>query len=165
MKEPETYWTQSRSEFWASIEKVLNLARHQIWLYDSSFDDWPLESVSCNNAMRDALLRMKASAIELTPLIILLKDIDWIEKHGARLLALRSRYPSLFDIRLIPQSFHASECIAIVDQQHAVIRPHKDSYRAKTVIALPSEVENRQSKLRQLREISSPCLPTTTLGL
>jgi hypothetical protein len=165
MKEPETYWTQSRREFWASIEKVINLARHQIWLFDGSFEDWPLESVSCNQALSAALLRMKASAVESTPLIILLREIDWIEKHGARLLALKRRYPALFDIRLIPQSIHASESIAIVDQQHAVLRPHKDAYRAKTVIALPSEVENRQSKLRQLREISSPCLPTTTLGL
>jgi hypothetical protein len=165
MKEPESYWTQSKSEFMQAVIKTFSLARHQIWLYDLNYDDWPLDSLECANTLADALLRMKQSAVEIVPCTLLLRDPDWLEKHGARLSQLRRRFPALIDIRQTPENYASAEAVVIVDQQHAVIRPHKDSFRAKTVIALPSEVENRQAKLRQVRDISLPCLPSTTLGL
>jgi hypothetical protein len=66
---------------------------------------------------------------------------------------------------LVPQEFAGNDALAIVDRQHAVIRPHKDSFRAKTIIAQPSEIDSRLAKIRQIADLSAVCLPSTTLGL
>jgi hypothetical protein len=168
MKEPEAYWSQSRSEFECSVAKVIRLARHQIILYDQSFEDWPLESKEISDMLAQALVRIKeapqlgASAI---PLTMLVRQTEWLEKRAPRWGKIRRTYPSLISVKQVPDELARDECIIIIDQQHAVFRPHKDSFRAKTIIAQPSEVENRLAKLRQLAELSTICLPTTTLGL
>jgi hypothetical protein len=171
MKEPETYWGQSRSEFNISLEKIVALARYQIIFSDIDFEDWPIESKQFADLLTQALLRMKeATRVDQTnqpiaPLTLLVQNTTWLEKKAPRMARIRNTYPSLVSMKLVPQELSGSDCLAIVDKQHGVIRPHKDSFRAKTIIAQPSEVETRVAKLRQIAELSAICLPTTTLGL
>jgi hypothetical protein len=168
MKEPENYWGQSRSEFNSSLEKIVSLARYQVLFSDVNFEDWPLESKPFADLLTQALLRMKEASLldqTIAPLTLLVQNTDWLEKRAPRMAKIRRTYPSLMSVKLVPQEFAGSDAIAIVDQQHAVIRPHKDSFRAKTIIAQPSEIEGRLAKLRQIADLSAVCLPTTTLGL
>jgi hypothetical protein len=168
MKEPETYWGQSRREFESSIAKVIQLARHQILLYDQSFEDWPLESKGISEMFIEALIRIKELpqlGSATPPLTMLVRHTEWLEKRCPRWAKIRRTYPSLVTVKQVPDELSGNECLMIVDQQHAVIRPHKSSFRAKTIIAQPSEVENRLGKMRQLVDLSTVCLPTTTLGL
>jgi hypothetical protein len=168
MKEPEAYWSQSRSEFECSVAKVIQLARHQIILYDQSFEDWPFESKEFSEILAHALVRIKEASQQgsaAPPLTMLVRQTEWLEKRAPRWARIRRTYPSIVSVKQVPGELGGNECIIIVDQQHAVFRPHKDSFRAKTIIAQPSEVENRLAKLRQLAELSTICLPTTTLGL
>jgi hypothetical protein len=168
MKEPETFWTQSRSEFEASVAKVVDLARHQIILYDISFQDWPLENRDFAEKVTFALLRIKENlqpGQAITPLTVLVGNTEWLEKKAPRLSKIRRTYPSFVTVRQVPPELTGNDGVVIVDRQHAVIRPHNSSFRAKTIIAQPSEIENRLAKLRQLAELSIICLPTTTLGL
>jgi hypothetical protein len=168
MKEPETYWTQSRGEFETSLSKVIELARHQIILYDKDFQDWPLESKDFSEKMTAALLRIKESLQQghsIAPVTMLVKDTEWLEKRAPRFSRIRRTYPSLVAVKQAPNDLSGHDSVVIVDQQHLVLRPHKDAFRAKTIIAQPSEVENRLAKLRQIAELSTVCLPTTTLGL
>jgi hypothetical protein len=168
MKEPETYWSQSRREFESSVAKVIQLARHQIILYDQNFEDWPLESKEFSEILTQALLRIKEAPQQggtLTPITMLVRETEWLEKRAPRWGRIRRAFPSFVTVKQVPMEFASNECVMVIDQQHAVIRPHKDSFRSKTIIAQPSEVENRLAKLRQLAELSTICLPTTTLGL
>jgi hypothetical protein len=168
MKEPETYWSQSRREFESSVAKVIQLARHQIILYDQNFEDWPLESKEFSEILSQALLRIKEAPQQggtLTPITMLVRETEWLEKRAPRWGRIRRAFPSFVTVKQVPMEFASNECVMVIDQQHAVIRPHKDSFRSKTIIAQPSEVENRLAKLRQLAELSTICLPTTTLGL
>jgi hypothetical protein len=168
MKEPETYWSNSRREFESSVTKVIRLARHQIILYDQNFEDWPIEAKEVSELLTQAILRIKEApqqGVATMPLTMLVRETEWLEKRAPRWGAIRRAYPSFVTLKQVPVEFASNECVIIVDQQHAVIRPHKDSFRSKTIIAQPSEVENRLAKLRQLAELSSICLPTTTLGL
>jgi hypothetical protein len=171
MKEPETYWGDSRTEFNASLEKVLGLARYQIIIYDKNFEDWPLESKDFADRLAASLLRMKEvlgqtqAVTPLARLTMLVQETDWLEKKAPRWARIRRTYPSFIAVRQVPNDLAANDSIAIVDQQHAVIRPHRDSFRAKTIIAQPSEVEARLAKLKQIAELSPVCLPSTTLGL
>jgi hypothetical protein len=164
MKEPETYWGQSRKEFDSSVSKVIELARHQIILYDKNFEDWPLEAKDFS----DILSRIKEfpqQGLASTRVTMLVQETEWLEKSAPRWSRIRRTYPSFVTVKQVPTEYFSNECVVIVDQQHAVIRPHKDAFRAKTIIAQPSEVENRLAKLRQLADLSPMCLPTTTLGL
>jgi hypothetical protein len=168
MKEPETYWSQSRRDFESSLAKVIALARHQIILYDQNFEDWPLESKDFSETLTQALVRIKEAPQQVAtsaPITMLVRETEWLEKRAPRWGKIRRTYPSFIMVKQVPVEFAGHECIIIIDQQHAVVRPHKDSFRAKTIIAQPSEVENRLAKLRQLSELSLICLPTTTLGL
>jgi hypothetical protein len=167
MKEPENYWGQSRSEFNDSLEKIVALARYQILFSDINFEDWPLESKPFADLLTQALLRMKDTPLDQTiaPLTLLVQNTDWLEKRAPRMAKIRRTYPSLMSVKLVPQEFAGNDALAIVDRQHAVIRPHKDSFRAKTIIAQPSEIESRLAKIRQIADLSAVCLPTTTLGL
>jgi hypothetical protein len=168
MKEPEAYWSHSRSEFEFSVAKVIQLARHQVILYDQSFEDWPLESKEFSEMLTDALVRIKQAPQQgaaPAPLTMLVRRTEWLEKKAPRWSRIQRTYPSFVSVKQVPDELASDECIIIVDQQHAVFRPHKGSFRAKTIIAQPSEVENRLAKLRQLSELSTICLPTTTLGL
>jgi hypothetical protein len=168
MKEPETFWSQSRREFESSLTKVVLLARHQIIMYDQNFKDWPIERKEFFEMLSQALIRIKDAPQQgapASPLTMLVRETEWLEKRAPRWGKIRRTYPSLVTVKQVPAEFTSSECVIIVDRQHAVIRPHKDSFRAKTIIAQPSEVENRLAKLHQLAELSSVCLPTTTLGL
>jgi hypothetical protein len=165
MKEPETYWGHTRGEFWTSLEKVFGLARHQIWLFDNAFDDWPLESKSTFDILTHSMLRIQTATVADVPVNVLVQQPDWLEKNGIRFKELRKRFSAHIELRLVPQEYWSAESVAIVDQQHAVIRPHKNAYRSKTVIAQPSELENRLAKLRQIHALSTACLPVTTLGL
>jgi hypothetical protein len=168
MKEPEAYWSQSRSEFESSVAKVIQLARHQIVLYDRSFEDWPLESKEFSEMLAQALVRIKEApqvSTVATPLTMLVRYTEWLEKRAPRWGKIRRTYPSLVSVKQVPDELAGDDCVIIVDQQHAVFRPHKGSFRAKTIIAQPSEIENRLAKLRQLADLSTICLPTTTLGL
>jgi hypothetical protein len=168
MKEPETYWGDSRTEFNVSLEKVFGLARYQIIIFDKTFEDWPLESKDFADRLAATLLRMKESLGQshaVSPLTMLVQDTDWLEKKAPRWARLRRTYPSFIAVRQVPNDLAGNDSIAIIDQQHAVIRPHRDSFRAKTIIAQPSELEARQAKLKQIAEQSPVCLPSTTLGL
>ena len=168
MKEPETYWSQSRIEFESSVAKVIQLARHQIILYDQNFEDWPLESRDFSEILTQALVRIKEAPRQgaaSAPITMLVRETEWLEKRAPRWGRIRRTFPSLITVKQVPVEFASNECVMVIDQQHAVIRPHKDSFRTKTIVAQPSEVENRLAKLRQLADLSTICLPTTTLGL
>ena len=168
MKEPETYWSQSRIEFESSVAKVIQLARHQIILYDQNFEDWPLESRDFSEILTQALVRIKEAPRQggtSAPITMLVRETEWLEKRAPRWGRIRRTFPSFITVKQVPVEVASNECVMVIDQQHAVIRPHKDSFRTKTIVAQPSEVENRLAKLRQLADLSTICLPTTTLGL
>jgi hypothetical protein len=168
MKEPETYWSQSRKEFDSSLAKVIQLARYQIIFYDKNFEDWRIHTKDVSEKFKQALDRIKdfpQQGLANSPVTMLVHDTEWLAKSAPRWAQIRSTYPSFVTVKQVPIDYASNECVIIVDQQHAVIRPHKDSFRAKTIIAQPSELENRLAKLRQLSDLSPICLPTTTLGL
>lgn len=165
MREPETYWCNSRSEFNAAISRIISLARHQIWLLDHNFDDWPFDSASGIGIFSDALQRLREAQNQQAPVTLLVNDPEWIRLNAPRLMAERRRQASAFETRQIPAEYQKQESLLLVDNQHAVIRPHKSSFRAKVIVAQPSEVEQRAARLRQLRDLAPHCLQATTLGL
>ena len=165
MREPETYWCESRSEFQAATARLLGLARHQIWLLDPNFDDWLIDTIATVSLISEALQRSRQAQIEQMPLTLLVNDPEWIEQNAPRLMAIRRRQSSAFETKQIPAQYQRQESVLLVDNQHAVIRPHKSSFRAKVIVGQPSEVEHRAAKLRQIRDLASHCLQATTLGL
>lgn len=158
MRAAETIPFDGRTQFHDAVLRALQTCRHAVLILDPSLADWPFESAEGATALRSAVARGAR-------LRILLRESDWIERHGDRLRRLSREFPSRVEIRKLPENLHLVECLLVGDRQHTVRRAHADSMRGTAVLASPGEAEAPADRFETAWQESVPCLPATTLGL
>ncbi len=158
MRPSETINFDGRTEFHAAVLRTIEDSRHSLALLDGNLEDWPIETMAGERALRSALLRGVS-------LRILLGRTDWVERRAHRLLRLRREFSARIQIRALPANLRLAESLLVGDRQHALRRAHEETLSGTCVLATPSQAEAPLERFDAAWQESTPCLPATTLGL
>lgn len=144
-----------------ALAQVVALAEDRIVVFDPDLSETGLESSSST-----AILTRFLGAERRTRLHIVLHRTSHVERQCPRLLALMRRHSHAIDLRQTPDDLRQlTDCFVVADARHGVIRFHADHPRGKLLLNHEVEVANWQRRFDDLRDLSSPALPPTTLGL
>ena len=155
---PSSTRFEDRAGFEAAVLTLIRRAHSSLLLIDRDFSDWPLESPSGEAALREAL----RSGVRLR---LLVRQPDWLARHGARFARLQRTWSDRIACRALPESLRVLDSLAVADRRHAVIRRPPDSVRGIVLLEMPGEATAAAERGEAVWEESEPCLPASTLGL
>jgi hypothetical protein len=144
-----------------SLKKILALATKTLRIFDEDLSKLKLER--SENA--EILRRFLGSDREHT-LRIILKNTDPFRRNSPRLMKLLVTYPhnmSLFESPAHLESINGS--LFIADQNHALIRFHKDNVRAKAIIDDTEECLPYVLRFEEIMKEGGEPVCVTQLGL
>lgn len=154
----------SRGEFHAAVQLALQLAGHDLFIFDRTLEDWPIEQPAVAALLESFLIR--APNVPAEPrLRIAVRDSHWIDRQPARLSMLRRRFAHAIECRRAPAYAGVDEGVLIVDHQHLLKRYHSDYYRGRLTLNCIGEVEALKPRYRTLWDEAGPCAPARPLGL
>lgn len=147
-----------RAGFHAAILRLMREARSSLLMVDRDFADWPLESIEGEAVLREAL----RGGVRLRMLV---RDPDWLARHGARFARLRRAWSDRIECRRLPETLRIFESLAVADRRHAVLRRPPERLRGLAMFDAPAQALAAAERPEAAWEESEPCLPPTTLGL
>lgn len=146
--------------FALQLQTALAEANESVWLVAPNFADWPLETVSIHDALRE-FLREHAHAV----LRVLLDDETHLATAAPRFAVLRTRYSHLVECRRTPERVTLHDACVIVDERHVLRRVDPARFRGELAFDDSKTVDALLDLYRPLWDESTVCLPPTTLGL
>ncbi|MGE0800882.1 MAG: hypothetical protein AB7G13_10190 [Lautropia sp.] len=160
MQTSESRLFTARGEFHACIDELLVRTRLLLATYDHDFSDWPLESRRCFDALTQLLGRPGAGWR------LIVRDPDWLERHGARFGQLRRLHADRIQCRCAPPAVAPAAGIALGDRNQLLRRADLTAFRGRALFAAePAEIDPWRLRFEALWDESTPCLVATPLGL
>ena len=151
---------RSRGEFTEAVLAAIASSAAELTLADRDFSDWPIDAPAGCEAIATFLVGDPRARVRL-----LVADPDWLERRGARFMALRRRHAQAIECRRMPASLFNGEGVAIGDRRHLLRRAHYDFFRGRLSLADPAAAEPVATRYDLLWDESTPCLSANTLGL
>lgn len=144
-----------------ALMEVVALAQTRIVVFDPDLSETELESLQGAAALARFLAARRGAQLQ-----VVLHRSEHVERYCPRLLTLLRRHAHAIDMRRTPPDLRQiTDCFAIADGRHGVIRFHADHPRGKLLLNCENEVADWQRRFDELRDLSTPTLAPTTLGL
>ncbi len=145
----------------AAIDLLIALAQHRIRVFDVD-----LSQCGWNSPARAEALAQFLRAVRERRLDIIVHDTSWIERSGARLRTLLSRYGHSMTIyKTGVGARHAMDPLIIVDDRHFLHRYHASQPRATLAIDMPEAARPWVTRFDEIWATGEPGVQGTTLGL
>lgn len=123
----EDFLISSRQENYDALLSMLKQARQSLAIYSHNLDGSLYDTSEFIEALKQLSLNNKVSTIR-----VLLRDIDYISRHGHRFVELARRLPSFIEIRQTSSDFdHIISCYSIVDKRGIIFRGDALRYEAR----------------------------------
>lgn len=152
-----TTWTEHDS----ALEKILLLASKTLRVFDEDLSKLKLE-----RSVNAELLHRFLSADRQRSLQIVLRNAEPFRRNSPRLMALLTDYSqSMTIIQCPPHLASLNDSLCIADDQHALIRFHSDSARARVLIDSAEECTPYVHRFEEILQEGGEQLSATTLGL
>ncbi len=152
-----TSWAEHRSY----LQKILLLATRRIRIFDEDLVELGLEKKE--NAF---FLRRFLSGEHQSKLQIVLRNPEPFRRNSPRLTSLFADYQGKMEVyECDSQLTKLSDAMLLVDDEHALIRFHKDQVRSKAIIDNSSECRPYFSRFEEMLKGGVIALSSMTLGL
>ena len=151
----------SFSDYHAALDSLLSTAKKELCVFDSDLKTPNLESPQRARILSDFLLALPGNRLR-----IVLHDTRYVENHCPLIMLLLTRFNHCFEIRRTPDDLrHLTECFALADKTHGVVRFHVDHGRGKTFLERPDVAQGWWGRFEELWACSQSGLSPTRLGL
>jgi hypothetical protein len=153
--------TTSWAEYDIAVQDILALAKHRLRIFDENLSTLKLERPD-----RLSLLSRFLSASPEHTLQITVLDAEHLRRNCPRLMQLIAAYAHNLKIVECPGHLASlNDSLILADNEHGVVRFHKDHARAKTIISDVEACAPYQHRYDQILEEGGTPVTATTLGL
>ena len=147
-------------EFEALIDRLIPLTQNRIRIFDRSL------SRAYNSPERHELLRQFLLANRLNRLLIVLHEVDRIDRQQPRMLQLLEQFSDEVSIRQTLQAArHLYYPFVIFDASHYLHRFHYDHLRAAQGLNDVVGAQQLLDRFNEILEASAPPVSSTASGL
>ena len=144
-----------------ALQKILALATKSLRIFDEDLSKLKLERPE--NA---EILQRFLSADRQHTLQIVLKNTDPFRRNSPRLMKLLASYPQSMTLFECPaQLASLNDALLLADQDHALIRFHKDNVRSKAIIDNTDECRPYLKRFEEILNEGGEQICATPLGL
>ncbi|NJD25633.1 MAG: hypothetical protein FIB06_09550 [Betaproteobacteria bacterium] len=151
----------SWAEYHDGIDRILALAKRQLWIYDEDLAAFRLESPERMDCLQALLAAHPAEC-----LAIALRNTEPLQRNNPRLCRLLATYSHNTAVWQTPDQIgHLRDSLLIADAASALIRFDRDQPRAKLLLDEPDEVRAYWQRFAAIRAEGGTPLATTTIGL
>lgn len=152
---------ESEAGFRQAIDEVIPLAEKEIRVFSGD-----LTRMAPEEPERVAALESFLAGDRQRRLRIVVHDPEPMAKHMPRFVDLAVRRGHMIEVRQTPENLRSlADRFLLADDRHGVVRFHVDHARGKLVLFDPKELGPWQQRFQDLWLASTPCSPSTTLGL
>lgn len=152
---------ESEAGFRQAIDEVIPLAEKEIRVFSGD-----LTRMAPEEPERVAALEAFLAGDRQRRLRIVVHDPEPMAKHMPRFVDLAVRRGHMIEVRQTPENLRSlADRFLLADDRHGVVRFHVDHARGKLVLFDPKELGPWQQRFQDLWLASTPCSPSTTLGL
>ena len=151
----------SVSEYRQALDRVIEQARHRVYLFD-----YDLQDGAWNSPQREALLKQFILRSTDNRLHMALHSVDHLRRNCPRLLNLQHQYSyAVFIHETLPEARSINDPMLIADGQHYVHRFHYQQARGELVLHDPDQTLRLARLFDEIWHASSVAVTATTLGL
>ena len=158
---PERTLTLAKSEYAAGADRLLELARRELLIFDPDLSEFRLELPSRVEALRQFLACSPSNRLQIA-----LRDPEYVKRHCPRIMSLLGVYSASMRIhRTQGDANRAQDCFVLADRQHVVRRPVSAQGRGVIIIGDPREGLAMHERFSEIWELSEPGPSASTSGL
>jgi hypothetical protein len=151
----------SSAEYQCGVDRILALAKRQLWIYDED-----LAALRLETPQRLECLQALLAAHPADCLAIALRTAEPLRRQNPRLCHLLATYSHNTAIWQTPDQLgHLRDALLIADETHALVRFDRDQARAKLLVDEPEEVLAYRQRFAAIRNEGGTPVAMTTLGL
>ena len=144
-----------------SLTKILRLASKSLRIFDDDLEKLKLETAGNAEILRQFLASSTQHVAQ-----ILVKNAEPLRRNSPRLMALLANHPLNLNVLVCPAHLESlNDSMVIADDQHALIRFHKDNVRSKAITDTPEECAPYANRFYEILREGGEQLSATTLGL
>ena len=151
----------SWNEYQSALDRLLALARNQVWIYDEDLGMLHLETPERIEALTAPLASLHPDCLRIA-----LRNTEPLQQRQPLIRRLLTVYSHNSAAQQTPEQLgHLRDSMILVDDAHALIRFDRNQPRGKLVIDEPDEVMPYRRRFAEIwAEGGTPVTPTT-LGL
>ena len=151
-EDKEPFMISSRQDNYDALLAMLNQAHQSLDIYSHNLDGSLYDTSECLTAIKQLSLNNKKAGVR-----ILLRDVDYITKHGHRFVELARRLPSSLEIRRISSDFeHIISCYSIIDDRGVIFRNDAMRFEAKACFNDPLLARDLHKQFNEIWNQSEP---------
>src|SRR5210317_1197262 len=151
-KTAKPYLISSRQENYDLLFDMLGQAQHNLFIFSHNFDGALYDTNEFIERLRHLLLNNKNSMAR-----ILVQDMNFLVKHGHRIVELARRLPTSIEIREANKRFeHVNTCYAVADNHGVIFRTDAFRFDAKIDYHDPRLAKDLLKQFNDMWEQSEP---------
>ena len=145
----------------AALNKILALATNSLWIFDEDLSRLKLGRSDTIELLRQFLDNGRENGLR-----ILLQNTEALRRDHPRLMELlASRPQNMTIIECPPQLADLKDSMVIADDQHALIRIHKDHARSRVILDSAKDCAPYVKRFEEILNEGGEPIGATTLGL
>lgn len=153
-KSAKPFLVSSRQDNYDILLEMIKQARHEVVIFSHNLDGQLYDTSEFIDGIRNISLDNSHSMIR-----ILTQELDFIIKHGHRLIELARRLPTSIEIRQANARFdHVNTCFSIVDHKGVILRNDTYRYDAKVDFHDPRMAMELEKQFNEMWEQSEPSM-------
>ncbi|MDH4234740.1 MAG: hypothetical protein OEV15_06365 [Gallionella sp.] len=148
-------------DYVTALDTLCKLARHNLYMFDNSYD-----SAGFNTEARYTTLRNFLLANPVNRLFVLAHDMHYLSTFCPRMMMLFHQFSASMFICQTPKNMlHITEAFSVADDAHYVRRFHFDDTRGIQGMNDPENARALKSRFLEMWAASRPSVSTTKLSL
>ena len=158
---PERILLQARSDYLEGFNRLLDLARRELRIFDPDLSELEMNSTNRVETLTRFLRESRTRRI-----YVALHDVEHVTKRCPRLITLMGSYTSaIFIFQTHGEAAKVQDCFVLADGDHLVRRPVTTQPRGVLVINDPKECQPMRERFDEIWESSLPTVSVNTTGL
>lgn len=151
----------SWGDYQTAIDRLLNIADKQIFIYDEDLGLLKLDATIRLNEIKRVLMAGPNDCIKIA-----VRDAQPLSRNNPQLLNLLSVYAHKATARQTPPELsHLRDNMILVDGKHGLIRFDREQARSKLLLDAPDELRPYYMRFDEIAQESGQILGSSTLGL
>ena len=151
-KTAKPFLVSSRQENYDLLFDMIGQSQHDLFVFSHNFDGALYDTNELTERLRKLLLNNKNSHAR-----ILVQDMNFLVKHGHRIVELGRRLPTSIEIREANKRFeHVNTCYAVADNHGVILRTDAFRFDAKIDYHDPRLAKDLLKQFNEMWEQSEP---------
>ena len=151
-KTSKSFLVSSRQENYDLLFDMIGQSQHDLFVFSHNFDGALYDTNELAERLRKLLLNNKNSHAR-----ILVQDMNFLVKHGHRIVELGRRLPTSIEIREANKRFeHVNTCYAVADNHGVIFRTDAFRFDAKIDYHDPRLAKDLLKQFNEMWEQSEP---------